>query len=218
MIPIENKFSGFREESIINLMKYDFPIVGMHPLHITHTLVGFGKIERAKLLYAPAAAHEQCRERIEAELPNLRLIETGDSLQTAIQLKLAKDPEALAIVSPIAAKKFALPVLKERMEDTQENTTTFYAIGKKPTKHTKNDQSTFLIFSDILGAAQNQIERAIKEKKVPLVRIKNLILQEGQTPLYFVELKGHIEERAVVELFETLKKKFLIKHLGSYAV
>ena len=53
-------------------------------------------------------------------------------------------------------------------------------------------------------------------RKIPLLKLKNLLLQEGHTPLYFMEVEGHIEDRLVRSLFESLSEKYLIKHLGSY--
>lgn len=53
-------------------------------------------------------------------------------------------------------------------------------------------------------------------KSPPKKKEKNLLLQEGNTPLYFMEVEGHLDDRIVHSLFESLSKKYLIKHLGSY--
>ena len=83
-------------------------------------------------------------------------------------------------------------------------------------KATGNDCSAFLIFSDPLKAVENQIRALAKEKKCEVLKLENLLLQEGHTPLYFMEMTGHIFEEKVQEVVANLKQKFLLKHLGSY--
>jgi len=108
------------------------------------------------------------------------------------------------------------PTVMDHLEDDPDNSTTFYSIGKAPEKKSENDATAFLIFSDPMITIEKQIATLVRAKKVTLLKLKNLLLQEGHTPLYFVEVKGHIENNNVAELFEELTEKFLIKHLGSY--
>ena len=106
--------------------------------------------------------------------------------------------------------------MKENIEDDPENATTFLIIGKDLKKGTGKDCSAFLIFSDPLKAVENQIRVLAKDKKCEVLKMENLLLQEGHTPLYFMEIAGHIYEEKVQDFVSNLKQKFLLKHLGSY--
>jgi len=216
LTPIQNTRSGFVEETVINLMKYDFSVQGKVEERIIHHLAGKGKLEKAKTLYAHPHAYRQCKESLDALGVHCKLVETLSNGHSAMQLKLDQKAESIAIVSPLATEIYQLPILEEHIEDDPDNTTMFLLIGKELHKSTGKDCSCFLIFSEPLRAVENQIRTLVKEKKGELLKLENLLLQEGQTPLYFMEMTGHIYDENVQEIVETLNQKFLLKHLGSY--
>lgn len=216
LVPFKNTRSGFVEETVVNLMKYDFSIRGKAKEKVTHLLAGKGKIEDAKSLLAHPHAFEQCKDTLDTLGVHCKVVETLSNGHSAMQLKLDQKGETLAIVSPLAAEIYKLPILKEHIEDDPENTTTFLLIGKELKKGSGNDCSAFLIFSDPLKAVENQIRLLAKEKKCEVLELENLLLQEGHTPLYFMEMTGHIFEEKVQDVIANLKQKFLLKHLGSY--
>ncbi len=103
------------------------------------------------------------------------------------------------------------------MEDGEENFTTFFVIGKAPSLKGKGKYGTcFLLFSEELATITKQIANQCHNTKVPLIKLKNLVLQEGHTPLYFIEVEEHLQEKEVLRFFKSLSENFLIKHLGSY--
>jgi len=216
IVPIQNNRSGFVEETVINLMKYDFPIQGKFDERVIHYLAGKCEIDKAKTLFAHPHTFKQCKNRLDALGIHCKVVETMSNGHSAMQLKIDESKASLAIVSPLAAEIYHLPILKKNIEDDPENITTFLLIGKELHKSTGKNCSSFLIFSDPLKAVENQIRGVIKEKKGELLKLENLLLQEGETPLYFMEMAGHILDAKVQEIIETLNKKFLLKHLGSY--
>lgn len=216
VVPLENTLSGFVEETITNLMKYDFSIIGKTSLKISYHLAGTGNPEEAKILYAHPHAYKQCRRTLRKLCPAVKVVETSSNAHSALQLQARQDPAIFALVSPFSLAHYSLPSVSEHVEDDPDNTTYFYAIGKAPAKKTENNASAFLIFSEPLITLEKQMATLCQEKKAPLLHLKNLLLQEGHTPLYFVEIKGHMEDKNLREIFEALREKFLIKHLGSY--
>ena len=214
VIPMENTVSEFVEETILNLMKYDFSLTRKVVLPISFHLVGEG--EEITHLYAHPHALVQCRASIREKLPHVKIIETQSNALSAIQY-LANPKKSAALISTFSKQYYDLPTLAENVEDHQENMTTFFAVGKEPCKKGKGKHGTaFLLFSEESVMVSKEIATLCHEKKIPLIKLKNLVLQEGHTPLYFIEIEGHIEERDIHQLFETLSEKFLIKHLGSY--
>ncbi|MCB1085329.1 MAG: hypothetical protein KDK60_04435 [Chlamydiia bacterium] len=213
VVPLENTLSFFVEETITNLMKYDFALLGKTILKIAYHLVGEG--ESITRLYAHPHAFKQCRQSVKAFCPSAKVIQTENNALSVVQWS-ANPKGAGAIVPQFACALYDLPILTEDFQDEEENYTTFYALGKSPPKKSKKNGSAFLIFSEPIATITNQISQFASEKKVPLLKLKNLVLQEGETPLYFIEVEGHIEDPPLRALFETLSDKFLIKHLGSY--
>lgn len=217
VLPLENTLSGFVDETITNLMKYNFSITGKTSLKITYHLAGKGKVEEAKTVYAQPHAYRQCKKKLKKLCPAIKVIETPNNAHSALQLKAhEKDPTVFALVPPFALEYYSLPIAMSHFQEDPENITTFYSIGKAPEKKTGKDSTAFLIFSDPMVTIEKQIKTLALEKKTQLLHLKNLLLQEGHTPLYFVEIQGHIEDKNVTMFFEALSEKFLIKHLGSY--
>ena len=111
----------------------------------------------------------------------------------------------------VVTRKVTFPI-----QGSDELFATFFAIGKKGFKKKKESGSAFLIFSEPMATLGKQIANQARKLKIPLLKLKNLLLQEGETPVYFMEVEGHIEEHPVRTFFEFLSDKYLIKHLGSY--
>lgn len=214
VVPIENVLSGFVEETITNLMKYDFSLTHKVILPVSFNLAGEeGEIEH---LFAHPHALKQCRSMVREKCPHAKIIETASNALSAVQY-LVHPKASATLISVFAQQHYDLPVIAEKMEGDIENYTTFYAIGKEPCeKKSKKYGSAFLLFSEESVTLSKQISTLCHEKKIPLIKIKNLVLQEGHTPLYFIEIEGHLDEKEVALFFETLNEKYLIKHLGSY--
>lgn len=218
LTPIVNSFSGFAQETVINLMKYDFFIQGKTQEKVTHHLVGRGKIEDAEKLYAHPLAYKQCKDRLDALGVHCQVLETASNGHSALQVKCDNKEGSFAIVSPFAAKIYHLPILKQHIEDNPNHTITFLIIGKGLKKSTGKDCSAFLLFSDPMKAVENQIRTLIKGYKCEVLQLENLVLKEGKTPLYFIEFTGHLLDENVQGILNVLNQKFLLKHIGSYPV
>lgn len=212
VIPIEIA-DQLNEDSIAHLMKYDFSITGKTMLRIRYHLAA-EKEEIDHLLGSPLG-FEGCRVKVHELCGNAKKIMTATMVHAAIQYQA--DPQKRgAIISPFAANHYKLPVFSENIEDDPENYGIFFAIGKASRRKKEKNITAFLIFSDHSMTTTKEIAGQAHSRKIPLVKLKNLLLQEGHTPLYFMEVEGHIEDRLVRSLFDALSEKYLIKHLGSY--
>lgn len=216
LVPLKNNRSGYVEETVVNLMKYDFSLQGKFDAKISHCLAGRGKIDEATALFAHPHAYLQCKDKLDSLGVDCRVVETKSNGHSAMQLKFDQSTRSLAIIPPLAAEIYKLPIIEKSIEDDPENRTTFFLIGKEVHKPTGKDTSAFLLFSDSLKAVENQIRTLIEEKKEKLMTLENLLLQEGHTPLYFMEMSGHVQNEQVASIVDALNKKFLLKHLGSY--
>ena len=211
---MENTLADFVEATLFNLMKYDFSLTKEVVLPVSYDLVGEeGEVHH---LYSHPDALKQCRAAVKEKCPQAKVIETNSDALSAIQY-LANPKESAALISTYAQKYHELPILSEKMEGEEKSCTTFFAIGKNPCpKKDKKYGTAFLLFSEASLTTEKQIAKLCLEKKIPLTKCKNLVLQEGHTPLYFVEVERHIEEKEVFLLFEALSEKYLVKNLGSF--
>ena len=216
VIPLDNAFLGFKEETISNLMKYEFSL--SKKIELKTSLCLAGESLDIEHLYAHESSLEMCPLNIKKHCPKAKVIKTLNNAYSAIQY-LAHPKNSAALLPSFSLKFYDLPVLVDEMQDDKESQTTFFAISReKVKKGSKSYASCFLLFSEEMASTKNQIYAQSEETKVPILKLKNLVLQEGETPLYFIETEGHFEEKSVHAFYKALSEKFLIKPLGSYPV
>ena len=205
LIPLEIADS-ISAETILNLMRYDFAIQEKCILSMKFILAG---VEKFTHLFSDPLALKLCRTQLHSK--EFGWIETSNVGASGKRLKEQSD--AAALVSPFTRNFYDLPEIEEI--DT-EAFATFFSVGKEPSKKGKHNGSAFLLFSEPMVTTEKQIAEKCHLSKIKLLKMKNLILQEGNTPLYFMEIEGHIEEKSVSTFFQWLSDKFLVKYLGSY--
>jgi prephenate dehydratase len=205
LVPLEIADS-ISAETILNFMRYDFAIQEKSLLPMKFILVGAEKFTH--LFSDPLALH-LCRTQLQSK--EFKWIETPNVGASGRRLK--EHGDAAALISPFANSFYDLPEL-ETIDSAAFST--FFSVGKEPSKKGKHSGSAFLLFSEPMATTEKQVAEQCHRLKAKLLKMKDLVLQEGNTPLYFIEIEGHIEERSVSTLFEWLSDKFLIKHLGSY--
>ena len=217
-VPLISTQTGFFEETVSNLLKFDFSFRKKIKQKVSYSLCGWAPLEKAEILFAHPNVYAECENNIHKICPKARLIKTASSANTALQLKAKKDLNQLALLSSFAIDYYDLPLLKEGVEDKSDQSITFYVLAKTPSSPSKHAQTAFLIFSDKMLSTENQIRSLIKEHSAKILTLKHFILKEGKTPFYFLEVGGHIEDESIAELFKKLSKTFLAKHFGSFAI
>ena len=216
--PLISSQTGFFEETITNLLKYDFFFQKKIIQKVSYSLCGWASPENAEVLFAHPNVFAECEKNIKNLCPKVRLIKTVSSANSALQLKAKKDLKQLALLSSFAIDYYDLPLVKESVEDDSQHTITFYILGKNPSSPSKHAQTTMLIFSEKILATENQIRTLAKEHSAKLLTLKHFVLKEGKTPFYFIEVDGHMDDELIEELFKKISKTFLAKHLGSFAI
>lgn len=132
MIPVENSQAGRVAEIHHLLPRTKVHIVGEYFQHIEHCLVApkGATLKTIKDVYSHPQALLQCRDNIR----KLKLVAHAHSntAQAAADVALWKNPEKSALASPLAAELYGLEVLKEHMQDSDDNTTVFIIIAREP--------------------------------------------------------------------------------------
>ena len=93
---MENTVSEFVEETIFNLMKYDFSLVRKIIFPVSFNLVGVD--EEIEYLYAQPHALMQCRASVRKKCPQVKILETLSNALSAIQYQ-ANPKNSAALVS-----------------------------------------------------------------------------------------------------------------------
>ncbi len=132
MIPVDNSIAG-RVADVHNLMpKYDLFAIGEHFQPVRHNLLGIkgAKIEGLSYVHSHIHALPQCKTFIGDY--NLEPQVHADTAGAAAEIARMKNPAHGAIASSLAAEIYDLEILKEDIQDQEQNVTRFLVLAAEP--------------------------------------------------------------------------------------
>jgi len=217
IVPIENSTEGVVSYTLDMFMDFNLKITAEVMLEVSQNLLSLsGDIKKVKKIYSHPQATAQCRQWIEKNLPNVQLFESTSTSKAA---ELAsKNPATAAIASELAAKMYSLKFVERHIEDNKENFTRFLIISKNGVQKTGNDKTSIMFSVKDKPGALYDILSPFKDAKLNLSKIESRpSRRKAWEYIFFVDMKGHIEEKKVRDAVEGVKKKCLyLKVLGSY--
>ena len=209
IIPLENSLAGRVADIHYLLPKYKLQVYGEHFQKVEHCLLSKQKatLEDIKYVRSHAQAIGQCQNIIKKN--NFKSIISADTAGSAKDLASSEDKSIAAIASELAAKIYGLKILKKNIEDETGNVTRFLIMGKnvRQPEYDKNKKyittcifrlksEPSALYKSLGGFATNQINLT----KLESFSIKNTFDQTN----FYLDLEGHIEEKAVQKSLEEL--------------
>jgi chorismate mutase/prephenate dehydratase len=215
--PIENSTEGGVTFTYDSLLDSDLMIRQELVLDVAHCLIGqnkdLGSIER---VYSHPQALAQCRNWLSKNLPSAQLVVSSST--TLAAREAAADATSAAVASRMAAEIAGLLVIRESIQDYEQNATRFVVLGKTDAPPTGRDKTT-IVFStpDERGALRRVLE-IFDAEQINLTRIES---RPGRKKLwdyvFFTDLEGHRTDPAVQRALGRLKGACrMTKVLGSY--
>ena len=217
VVPVENSTEGVVSHTLDMFLSSNLRICAEIILEVHHCLLSKAdSLEKLQRIYAHSQALAQCRAWVRKNLPNLPILESASTSESA---RLAsQDESAGAIASAYAGEYYGLGVLAERIEDVHNNFTRFLVIGNQRGEKTGKDL-TMIMFSlkDRPGALYQALGNFAK-KKINLTKIESRPLKsKAWEYVFFVELEGHIQDQKVKNALSELEKKCIfLRVLGSF--
>ena len=131
-IPVENSQAGRVAEVHTLLPKTNLHFVSEYFLAVEHVLAApkGATLETVKEVYSHPQALMQCRDHLRKM--GLATHLASNTAVAAENIAQWNDPSKAAICSKLAAELYGLQVLKETMQDAEDNVTVFVAIAKEP--------------------------------------------------------------------------------------
>jgi prephenate dehydratase len=209
MIPIENSQAGRVAEIHHLLPRTKVHIIGEYFQHIEHCLVApkGATLKTIKDVYSHPQALLQCRNSIR----ELKLTSHAHSntAQAAADVASWKDTSKAAIASPLAAELYGLEVLKEHMQDSDENTTVFIIIAREPIdpELEKNKVLTTLLFTlRNIPAALYKALGGFATNNVNILKLESYIPSGGirDSAQFFLTCEGHPHQESLQHALEEL--------------
>lgn len=210
MIPIENSQAGRVAEIHQLLPKSSLHIVGEYFQHIEHCLVApkGATLKTVKEVYSHPQALMQCRTHIRTLKLNAHTY--SNTAQAAADVAQWNDTSKAAIASPLAAELYGLEVLKEHMQDSDENITVFIIIAREPVdpqpKEGEVVLTTVLFTIRNIPAALYKALGGFATNGVNMLKLESYIPggpKKGDAQ-FFLTVEGHPQETGLKNALEEL--------------
>lgn len=216
LVPIENSTDGRVVDTLDMFTRLPLRICGEVQISVHHNLLARCPRSEITEIYSKPQALSQCREWLQRNMPQTRLIEVT-STSTAAQL--ARDKHgAAAIASQQAAVEYELQFIAENIEDNTNNVTRFAVIGDDATKPTGRDRTAIVLQIPHKPGSLGDALSTFKKNKINLTWIESFPLRGPEVGyLFFLDFEGHIDEARCKRAVQELEKKAVrLEILGSY--
>ncbi len=217
VFPFESSVGGLIQPNINALAETDLVMVAQRELSTQYDLVSNGvEIGAVRTLYASAQALTACELILGRELTRATVVDVRSP--AAAVSRTRTEPTSAAIVPAPTAQESGLEIVRANVGDAGDVKMRFAIAGPRPASRTGND-TTCLLFSvnDEPGALYGVL-RHFAEREVNLKRMQaRPVAGEGFDYVFFVELDGHVTDRALVTATEAVKRAArYFRILGSF--
>ncbi len=216
VVPVENSTEGVVSHTLDMFVRSSLRIVGEVLLRIHHCLLGRGRLDEVRRVYAHPQALAQCREWLDARLGGVERVPAPSNAEAA---RLAsEEPGVAAIASAQAAELYGLQVLAANIEDEPDNTTRFLVIGREAVPPSGEDKSTLLLSVPNRPGALHGLLEPLARHGISMTRIESRPSRLGLWEyLFFVDIEGHAEDPKVARALQELRgRAALCRLLGAY--
>lgn len=216
--PIENSIEGSVRETLDLLMTSSIGVCREVSLRVSHALMNLtGRIEDIRQVISHPQALAQCRRWLANKLPGIPLRETSSTAKAAEQAM--ENEGTAAIASERLCIRLGLQIIRRGIQDSPENITRFFALGRAKPVPTGNDKTSIVFWTENKPGALHRILTEFAEHGINLSRIESRP-DRGAVPwkyAFFVDLEGHRDDVEVATcLKEIADKRTMVKVLGSF--
>jgi chorismate mutase / prephenate dehydratase len=217
VVPYESLKDGTIFPTIEAIAGAELKLVGEREVAQVLMLVnGSGNPADVEKIYVAAQDHVACVRYLEANHPRAAVIDVRSPMMA---WELASENRGSAAIVPRGAVgTHDLRVARENIADDGEVRMRFGVISRLPAQRSGAD-ATALLFSvhDHPGALHDILQH-FKERSCNLRRIQSRpVLGEGWEYLFYVEVSGHMSDRALVAALEGVKREAkTLKIIGSF--
>ncbi len=216
VVPIENSTEGAVTHTLDEFIDTPLKICAEIYLPISHHLLSKGTKEQIRKVYSHPQVFGQCRHWLHENLPGVDQVSVSSTARAAEMA--AKEPDAAALASDLAAELHGLVILARDIQDLGGNTTRFLVVGKQYGQSTGHDKtSLYFGVKHKAGALCSALE-AIKAHGINMTKIESRPSKAKAWEYYFfVDIEGHADDQPVRDALKELERHCsILRVLGSY--
>jgi chorismate mutase/prephenate dehydratase len=217
LLPVENSTEGTVGRTLDILLRTPLRISAEISLPIHHSLLHKdGDRTAIRAIAAHPQALAQCQHWLDENFPGVERMPVSSNGQAAEMA--SRDAAIAAIAGQLAAQRYGLQSVAERIEDDPNNRTRFAAIGDFTPEACGVDQTSLILsVPDRAGAVVSLIE-PLARHGVSMKRFESRPARQGGWEYFFyIDLVGHRNDSNVaLALAEIRERAAFFKDLGSY--
>lgn len=219
LVPVENSQEGMVNETHDLLLETPLEIQGEVFLRVSYVLASKTEgLKGIRRVFSHPQALAQCRRWLGENLPWAEEVSVASTAQAA--LMALKEGGTAALVAEGTATYYGLQVLARGIEDSPQNTTRFFLLGRSPFPAPLKGRKGSICFllPHVPGALHRALEPFAREG-INLTRIVSRPLKGSSWEyVFFVDFEWGEDERVRRALEELKGKAAMVKLLGSYGV
>ncbi len=216
VVPIENTLGGGVVETLDALVDSDVKVCSEILMAVHHNLLANCKLEQVEKIYSKPEVFTQCRNWLAATFKEAKTVAEPSTAKAA--QRAAKEKTSAAIGSAVAAELYGLKIVCENIEDTPNNVTRFFVVGREDTKPTAEAKTAALFSTAHKAGALVDVLEVFKKYGINLTNIESRPSRKRQWEYYFfVDFLGHRSDENVQKAFDEARKHCLqLSVLGSF--
>ncbi len=216
LVPVENSIHGGVVDTLDAFLNSSARICAEVLVTIHHNLLARCPWEQVKQIYSKPEVFSQCRNWL-AGMAKDRDVQPAASTSRAAELAAVEQGTA-AIGSLLAGQIYDLQVLFENIEDTPDNITRFFVIGREMAQRSGDDKTGILFTTAHKPGALAEVLDVFRDNGINLTDIeKRPGKKVNWEYCFFVDAQGHMDDRQLQKCIEQARHHCLqLTVLGSY--
>ncbi len=222
VVPIENSANGSVRSVYELLQRKHFSIVRATTLHIRHELLAKPgtKLSEITEIYSHEQAIGQCSRYLTGLNGKVKITPCANTAIAAKMVAEGINPHAAAISSHPCAELYGLSVLKDDIQDSDNNYTRFICIAKNPVIYAGANRISLILDCKNEPGALNAILSKISAYGVNTSKLESCpVTGRNFEFIFFFDLDASVREPGVLALLEELDRTSeSFTFLGNYSV
>ena len=219
LAPIENSLAGSVHRTYDLLIESPLHITAEVVIQISHHLIGCpgSSLATISTVESHPVALAQC-ERFFLAQPQIKRVATDDTAASVRRVVESRDPTRAAIAGRHAASIYGGTILRQHLEDHQENYTRFVLLTPEPrVSEQANKLSLVLRLAHQPGALQSALE-IFADRAINLLKIESRpVMGQPWQYRFYLDLQASTNEAEVAgALVELNKRAAEVRLLGCY--
>ena len=220
VVPVENSLGGSVRGVYELLQRKHFSIVRSIKLPIRHTLMAKpgARLEQIREIYSHEQAISQCARFLSGLGKNVNVIPMANTAMAAKMVRESERTDVAAICAPACAQLYGLEPLREDIQDSSRNETTFICIAREPVIYEGADRISLILACENKPGALEGILSKFSAHGVNLRKLESCpVAGSGYEFIFLMELEASVREPGVLPMLEDLERSCpLFLFLGCY--